>query len=186
MTALSALGMPSSVVRPFQAALDARQAAAKRAEDPEKMLGQVAALRNSTAKRRDALKAEVEALKVELETKSRTLKGLDHDVEALQQQFAQLAATIAGIGASAKRGGEPPPAYLAVRRALAQTDVELSTLDYFAYKAATEAAGQPALCPLRWHLLQELRPLDAAHLEPPSKRVCLAGTSEDSMVDECR
>ena len=123
---------------------------------------------------------------MELETKSRTLKGLDHDVEALQQRFALLATSIAGIGASAKRVGEPPLAHLAVRRALAQTDVELSTLDYFAYKAASEAAGQPALCPLRWHLLQELRPLDASHLEPPSKRACRAGSSEDSMVDEGR
>ena len=183
VTALSALGVPSSAVRPFQAALDARLALAKRAEDPVQLMSQVVALRNSTAKRREVLKAEVETLRSELASKSKVLEGLDQDVEALQQRFTQLAAATAGLGASTKRGGESPQALLSLKKALVLTDDELTTPAFLEYRAEAMAAGQLALCPLRWHLLHELRSQGVDELEPPCKRTCLTGAASDGMAE---
>jgi hypothetical protein len=183
VTALSALCVPSSALRPFQAALDARRAVAKRAEDTAQLMGQAVALRNSTVKRRDVLKAEVEALRSELATKSQVIEGLDHDVEALQQRVAQLAAATAGLGASSKRGGDHQHALLSVKKAVILSDAELTTQAYLGYREEALAAGQLALCPLRWHLLQELRSQGPDELEPPCKRTCRQGAASDGMAE---
>jgi hypothetical protein len=183
VTALSALCVPSSALRPFQAALGARRAVAKRAEDTAQLMGQVVALRNSNAKRRDMLKAEIEVLRSELVTKSQMLEGLGQDVETLQQRVAQLAAATAGIGASSKRGGEHRHALLAVKQAVVLSDEELTTQAYLGYREAALAAGKLALCPLRWHLLQELRSQGPDELEPPCKRTCLQSAASDGMAE---
>ena len=129
------------------------------------------------------LKAEVETLRSELATKSKLLEGLDQDVEALQLRFAQLAAATAGLGASTKRGGDCPQALLSLKKALVLSDDELSTPAFLVYRAEALAAGQLALCPLRWHLLHELRSQGDDELEPPCKRTCLTGAASDGMAE---
>ena len=101
----------------------------------------------------------------------------------MQQRFTQLAAATAGLGASTKRGGESPQALLSLKKALVLTDDELTTPAFLEYRAEAMAAGQLARCPLRWHLLHELRSQGGDELEPPCKRTCLTGAASDGMAE---
>ena len=87
ITALSAVGTPDYVIKPFREKLDNRAAAAKVTVDLGKMLEQVTSLRQQAAKRRDALKAEVEDLRALLSSKEEDLARHERDVDQLQQQM---------------------------------------------------------------------------------------------------
>ena len=118
-----------AAVRP---ALEGNKSAEKATEDPSKMLEQVTALRHQAAKRRDALKAEVEDMRAHLAAKEEHLAGYERDVGSLQLQMAQLLAGTAGASPTLKRAGEPPQGLVGVKNALKMTEAELQTPEYSA------------------------------------------------------
>ena len=108
VAALSPLGFAGAFLKPFRAALVEQQAAEKQREDAAKMLEQVNSLKRHTAQRRDALKAEVDAFKEQLEAKTKVLEGLGHDVDRLQQQAHRMMAEAVGSNSAPKRAGSRP------------------------------------------------------------------------------
>ena len=183
-SALAAVGTPDSVIKPFREELDKRAAAAKVTVDPGKLLEQVTAMWQQTAKRRDALKAEVEDLRALLSSKEEDLAKHERDVEQLQQQVSKLVLDTVGTGPAVKRASQQAPGWAGVRHALQAPEAELQSQEYRVYKAAAEAAGQAPLDPLRWFLMTLLGTLDAEDACPPPKRACVAAASADQMEQD--
>ena len=181
ISALAAVGTPDHVIKPFREELDNRAAAAKVTVDPGKMLEQVTAMRQQTAKRRDALKAEVEDLRVLLTSKEEDLAKHERDVEQLQQQMSKLVLDTAGTGPAVKRASQQAPGWAGLRHALQASEADLQSQEYRVYKAAAEVAGQAPLDPLRWLLMTMLGPLDADDACPPPKRACVAAAGAEQM-----
>jgi hypothetical protein len=103
VNALVAMGTPDSVIKSFREELDNRAAAAKVTVDLGKVLEQVTSLRQQAAKRRDAIRAEVEDLRAHLSSREEDLARHERDVEQLQQQVARLALDTTGTGPAVKR-----------------------------------------------------------------------------------
>ena len=114
------------------------------------------------------------------------MADVEHDLAVYQQNIARLASDQTGSGAPApKRGGEPPAAFQLIREALDAPDAALLTPEYLKYKTEQEAQGGIVCCPLRWHLLRALGPLDEAPATPPNKRQCkVVGASGELMEEE--
>jgi len=178
IAALQSLGMPESTTRPFQEIVDSRRAAEAVQVDNGKMLEQITGLRHAAAKRRDAVKSEVEDLRVLLASREEELAMHEKDVDSLTMQMAQLMPSASGSAAAPKRASAPAAGFAGVRAALMATDHELQTPEYRAYRTKAEASGQAPMDPLRWNLLGHLGPLDAEESSPPSKRPCVSGGAD--------
>ena len=96
-------------------------------------------------KRRDAVKAEVEALRGQLAAKSAVLEDIEHDAEHLQQTANKLMAEVAGASASPKLAGEAPRGFKAIKRCVDSDDACLATPEYNRRRAEAEAAGTQPL-----------------------------------------
>ena len=184
ISALAAVGTPDHVIKPFREELDNRAAAAKVTVDPGKMLEQVTAMRQQTAKRRDAIKAEVEDLRVLLASKEEALAAHERDEEQLQQQMSGLLVDTAGTGPATKRASQQAPGWAGLRHALQVPEADLQSQEYRVYKAAAEVAGQAPLDPLRWFLMTMLGPLYTDDACPPPKRACVAASSAEQMEQD--
>ena len=184
VSALEAANTPEHVIKLFREELDKRAAAAKVTVDHGRMLEQVTTMRQQTAKRRDAIKAEVEDLRALLASREEDLAAHERDVEILEQQMSGLLVATAGTGPAVKRGSQQPQGWAGLRHALQAPEADLQSQEYCVYKAAAEAAGQATLDPLRWFLLTMLGPLDAEDACPPSKRPCVVAASPEQMEQD--
>ena len=89
-----------------------------------------------------------------------------------------------GPSIALKRAGETAQGLQATKLYLAQDDSALATPEYIRYKTNTEAAGKPALRPLRWHLSSELDQMDKGAQGPPSKRTRTTGVAGEHMQED--
>ena len=67
---------------------------------------------------------------------------------------------------------------------LGRDDASLATPEYIEHKAEAESSRKQPMCPLWWHLMRELGPLDECDQEPPSKRTCTAGAGGEHVDEE--
>ena len=130
------------------------------------------------------MKAEVESLQKQLDTKTKMLEDYENDVMKLQAQVNSLMAEAAGPTTVPKRAGDTVQGLHAVKLYLGQDDSALATAEYLKYRAEAEAKGQVALDPLRWHLHAEIGVLDETEQGPPAKRSCTAGVAGEHMQED--
>ncbi|MFM7982222.1 MAG: hypothetical protein ACKPKO_23170, partial [Candidatus Fonsibacter sp.] len=71
-----------------------------------------------------------------------------------------------------------------IKATMVKTAAEMVTPEYYAYRAAAEAAGKEPMEPLRWHILSQLGPLDSEDVAPPPKRPCKGSGSSEAMEED--
>ena len=182
--ALVSVGMPDSVIQPYEAVLKERRAKMDPNYDPSLRLEHLTAARNKLAKRREELQEDYDDQKAKLERTEQRLQETSQDLESLQTQpnHGRIERNRRRHTAD-KRSPHVSPRDPSSPAAAGRRARTTKRTEYVKYATTTAAASNTPMTTLRWHLRKELGPLAADKPQPAPKRACINNAARNADAD---